>query len=467
MTNLTDGAGLAGGELDLRRTLRSSFKAWASFVLASRGLEPARHHLYIAAQLEALTRGETARLMVLLPPGSAKSTFASLLFPAWWIAAHPGASIITACHTAGLAEHFGRGVRSLLTEHAVRLNVDIRQDARAAARFQTGREGGYFAIGVHGAVTGRRADLAVIDDPVRSFIDAESLAARDRLWNWYRSELITRLKPNAKTVLVMTRWHHDDLAGRLLDQGTWTILRLPALAEAGDPMGREPGEALWPAWEDRDALLAKQTEIGERGFAALFQQSPHLRQGRIFDVAKFKLIDDAPAGKTVRAWDLAAMADTSGDPDWTAGVKLVRDEADGYAVLDVTRVRADSVSVAALIKDVARQDGASVVIGLPRDPGQAGMYQVAFLTRMLAGFHVVSSPETKTKALRAASVATQLGGGNFGLRRAAWNAAFLDELSVFPDGRKDDQVDALSRAFDMLAAEKRPAHYRSLPFFER
>jgi predicted phage terminase large subunit-like protein len=464
MKSLTIGA---GGENVLRQNIRSSFRAWAKFVLASQGQAPAQHHLLIGAELEALTRGETMRLMVLLPPGSAKSTYASLLFPTWWIAMHPGASVITACHTAGLAEHFGRGVRTLLTEHAARLNVKIRQDARAAGRFLTNRDGAYFAIGVHGAVTGRRADLAVIDDPIRSFIDAESLAARDRLWNWYRSELITRLKPHARTVLVMTRWHSDDLAGRLLEQGSWTILRLPALAEPGDPMGRAPGEALWPAWEDRGALLAKQIAIGEAGFAALFQQAPYLQQGRIFDVTKIKLIDEVPVGRTVRAWDLAGMADTGGDPDWTAGVKLVRDAVDGYAVLDVTRIRADSAGVSALIKDVADQDGASVAIGLPRDPGQAGFYQVMLLTRMLAGFRVVSSPETATKMARAAPVASQVAVGNVGLRRAAWNAAFLDELSLFPGGRKDDQVDALSRAFAMLTSDVRPAHYTSLPFLAR
>jgi predicted phage terminase large subunit-like protein len=275
------------------------------------------------------------------------------------------------------------------------------------------------------------------------------------------------LKPNARTVLVMTRWHNDDLAGRLLEQGTWTILRLPALAEAGDPMGRAPGEALWPEWEDRDALLAKQIQIGESGFAALFQQSPHIGHGRVFHVEDFKLIDEAPAGITVRAWDLAGTADPRGDPDWTAGVKLVRDEANGFAVLDVRRTRADSVAVAALIKEVAHQDGASVAIGLPRDPGQAGVYQAAMLTRMLAGFRVVSSTESKSKMERAWPAASQVNNGHVGLLRAAWNAPFLDELNLFPVGRKDDQVDALSRAFSMLTSDVKPAHYASLPFLGR
>lgn len=454
-------------ELILRQKIRSSLADWATFALAARDHAPARHHLLIIAALEALTHGDTKQLMLLLPPGSAKSTYASLLFPAWWMAQNPTASVISASHTASLAESFGRGVRMLISDHSERLDLELRPDARAAGRFATTRGGEYFAIGVHGGVTGRRADLALIDDPVRSFVDAESSAARDRLWNWYRSELVTRLKPNGRVILIMTRWHSDDIAGRLLQQDGWKVLRLPALAELPDPMNRAAGEALWPEWEDREALIAKQTTLGDRCFAALFQQAPLADSGRLFDLSKIQLLDIVPVGTSVRAWDLAGVGGQGGDPDWTAGVKLSQSEQGSFVVEDVRRVRLPATEVAALIRDVAEQDGETVAIGLPRDPGQAGIYQVAMLTRMLAGFRVQSTPEEGPKIVRADPVASQVSAGNLYVRRATWNQIFLEELAAFPHGKKDDQVDALSRAFRMLAVRPQAAHFRSLPFLDR
>jgi predicted phage terminase large subunit-like protein len=459
MSSLTNSADKINREFQLRATIRCSLLAWTRFALAPKGQQPAEHHRLIITALEALTQGGTRQLMLLMPPGSAKSTYASLLFPVWWMACRPGSSVILASHTASLAAHFGRGVRALMNEHQARLQLEIRDDSRAAGRFATRQGGEFFAVGVNGAVTGRRADLALLDDPIASFLDAESLVARDRLWNWYRAEFITRLKPQAAVVVAMTRWHRDDLAGRLLQQGTWTTLQLPALAEVDDPMQRAPGAALWPEWEGRDALLAKQALLGDRSFAALFQQAPEAEAGKLFELGKLVFCDETPDGQTVRAWDLAGTANTSHDPDWTAGVKLVRTEAGGFVVDDVQRTRIATSELGALLRSVAELDGLGVTVALPRDPGQAGVYQTQMLTRALSGFHVVSSPETGTKEFRARGVASQFSNGNIALRRAEWNEAFRDELASFPHGRKDDQVDALSRAFMVLMSRAEPAHY--------
>ena len=454
-------------EQSLRRAIRSSLSAWATFALSPTGQAPARHHLIMMDALERVSRGETTRLMLLLPPGSAKSTYASKLFPAWWLTQHPESAIIAACHTARLAEHFGRGVKGLLDEHAIRLGIRLRGDARAAGRFTTERGGEYFGIGVHGAVTGRRADLALIDDPIASFADAESFSAREHLWDWFRSELVTRLKPGGRVVLVMTRWHSDDIAGRLIERGEWTVLRLPALADENDLLAREPGAALWPEWEDSTALQAKRLLVGERHFSALFQQSPLRDGGQLFDVRKLRVVDTLPVGTAVRAWDLAGTGDGSGDPDWTAAVKLVRDANGGVFIDDVIRFKGAPGEVAERIKTVAACDGPQVAIGLPQDPGQAGKSQIMFLTQILAGFSVSATPETGSKSIRAMPVATQVSGGTLAMRRASWNAAFIDELASFPQGRKDDQVDALSRAFAMLLTSRPAARFARLPFSER
>ncbi len=418
--------------------------------------------------MERVAEGETRRLILLLPPGSAKSTYASRLFPAWWFARHPGSSVIAASHTARLSEHFGRGVRGLIDQHTSMLGVRVRADARAAGCFMTDQGGEYFSVGVHGAVTGRRADLALIDDPVRSVVEAESFSAREHLWSWFGSELVTRLKPGGRIVLVMTRWHVDDLAGRLIGQGGWEILRLPALAEADDPMGRAPGEALWPAWEDRAALLEKQALLGERQFSCLFQQAPRELTGRVFDVRRLAVVDDVPSGVAVRAWDLAATDEQSGgNPDWSVGLKLVRTEAGAFCIDDVIRFRRGPAGVAAEIRAAAERDGAEVAIGLPQDPGQAGRAQVMYLAQSLVGYRVNATPETGAKEVRARPVATHLERGLLSMRRAGWNASLLDEIAQFPHGPKDDQVDALSRAFGMFLELTPPARFARLAFSER
>ncbi len=433
------------------------------------GFEPAAHHRLLIDELEQVASGDSDRLMLLLPPGSAKSTYASLLFPAWWFARHPASSIIATSHTAALAQHFGRGVRTLIGEHGARLGYGVVDANRAAHRFATTRGGQYLAAGTRQAVTGRRADLLLIDDPVRSQADADNPAARERLWDWYRSDLVTRLRPGGRIVLVMTRWHPDDLGGRLLRSGdAWRVVRLPALAEANDPLGRPPGAALWPAWENEAALLRKRAIVGERAFAALFQQSPRRLEGRLFNPARIAILDEAPPGLAVRAWDLAATAQHGGsDPDWTVGLKLTRTEAGRFVVLDVARFRGAPAEVEDGIRRTAALDGLDVSIGLPRDPGQAGVHQISYLTARLAGHRVRSSPETGAKETRAMPIASQAEAGNLALLRGNWNATFLDELSEFPNGSKDDQVDALSRAFAMLTDGGAPARFVRGPVLTR
>ena len=171
--------------------------------------------------------------------------------------------------------------------------------------------------------------------------------------------------------------------------------------------------------------------------------------------------------QVVRAWDLAATGPEGRDPDWTVGVKLMRDTEGRFVVLDVVRLRGGPAQVEAAIRSAAAADGTEVAIGLPQDPGQAGRAQVAYLARQLAGWRVVASPETGAKETRAMPVASQVDAGNVALRHAGWNRDFLEELAEFPNGRKDDQVDALSRAFSMLVSAAGPARFARLPLLAR
>jgi predicted phage terminase large subunit-like protein len=444
---------------------------WARAVLRPRGLAPARHHLRLLAALSALVAGRCDRLLVAMPPGSAKSTYASVIFPAWRLATRPRARIIAACHTEQLAAHFGRQVRALLAEPAAdgaEAGARLARDDRAAARFATEAGGGYFGVGVRGPLAGRRADLIIIDDPIKSWAEADSAAARDALWDWFRADLTTRLSPGGRIVLVTTRWHEDDLAGRVLASGDdWQSLILPALAEADDPLGRAPGEPLWPAQEDAAALARRRAVLGPRAWAALYQQSPRPDAEALFQTGRIAVLEEAPCcRRVVRAWDLAATAPGEGrDPDFTAGVKLGRTEDGRYVVLDVLRLRAGPGEVARTIVQTARLDGREVAIGLPQDPGQAGKQQVAWLSGLLAGFRVLAGPETGAKLTRAAPAAAAVEAGGMAVLRGAWNRAFLDELRDFPAGRKDDQVDALARAMAMLTEP--PARRLSIAFMAR
>lgn len=460
-------------ESSQHRVLRSSLQSWACWILAKSEQSPAPHHCLLLRQLDAVSRGDCDRLMVLMPPGSAKSTYGSLLFPAWWFTQHPHSSVIVTSHTANMAEHFARQVRELVREYEVQLGYRLHRGRQAAGHWQTTGKGEYFAAGVRGPLTGRRADLVIIDDPVKSQAEADSPTLRERLWNWYRCDLTTRLKPKGRIILIMTRWHEDDLAGRLLAQNAaeWNLIRLPALAEENDPLRRQPGAALWPDWEDEQALLRRRDTMGERAWSSLYQQSPRPIAGTLFKTDRIAIIDSlsrGDAGAIARAWDLAATeASGHSDPDWTVGIKLMRSQHGRFVVLDVVRLRGTPYEVEDAIAETARIDGTSVRIGLPQDPGQAGKHQVRYLAARLAGYPFKTTRETGAKTTRATPVASQVEAGNVAIVRAEWNYALLEELRDFPFGRKDDQVDALSHAFSMLTEGGPPARRLSLPVITR
>lgn len=453
-----------------KHDLKLALISWANHVLEPLDQAPALHHRLMLERLNDVAEGRIDRLMLLLPPGHAKSTYASVLFPAWWFTRHPASSIITACHTADLAGHFARRVRNLVQEHGEALGYHLARDDRAATRWSTTTRGEYFAAGIRGPITGRRADLVLIDDPIKSHAEADSAPARDSLWNWYRSDLATRLKPGGRVVLVMTRWHEDDLGGRLIESDpSWRIIKLPALAEADDLLGRKPGAALWPEWEDEAALDRKRRSVGPRIWQSLFQQNPTPDTDALFVTSRIAILESPPVLlREVRAWDLAATLPGEGrDPDWTVGLKLAVFADGQYLITDIIRIRANASEVAKTVISTASQDGPSVTVGLPQDPGQAGKQQIAWFTQTLAGYRVQASPETGSKLTRATPAAAAIDAGRISLLRAPWNRAFLDELRDFPQGRKDDQVDAMSRAYSMALGPSVPSRRLNVPFLAR
>jgi predicted phage terminase large subunit-like protein len=430
------------------------------------GYRPAAMHRLICEAVERVDRGESKRVMILTPPRHGKSELVSRRAPAWLLGRRPDRQIISASYGADLASDFGRDARNIIASPEYREifgAVDLAQDSQAKNRWHTTAGGSYVAAGVGTAITGRGADILNIDDPVKSRAEAESETTREATWSWYRSTAYTRLMPGGAVILTMTRWHEDDLGGRLLAEmasggDQWEVLRLPALAVDDDPLGRQPGDALWPEAYDRDALDRVRMAIGERDWSALYQQDPRPPEGALFKVERGTALDAAPAGiRWVRAWDLAATAQTgTRDSDWTVGLLLGRTDEGRFVIGDVVRLRGGPDEVEAAVVATASRDGRGVPISLPQDPGQAGKAQVLYLTRKLAGYRVSSSTETGDKSTRAMPVAAQCNGGNLAMVRAPWNAQLMDELRGFPSGAHDDQVDALSRAFGLVGLGSRP-----------
>jgi phage terminase large subunit-like protein len=262
---------------------------------------PARHHLLLIDALEEVEQGMLDVLIVTMPPGSAKSTYCSVAFPAWYIGRHPERCVIAASHTAELAERFGRRVRNIVgsPEHLRAFPLGgLSEDSTAAGRWDTKRGGEYFAAGVGGSVTGRRADLAIIDDPVKSREDADSETIREKQWAWWRDDMSTRLKPGAATVLIMTRWHEQDLAGRMIADLKQSgqrvkVLSLPMEAMDNDPLGREIGDPLWPEWFTSQMIENAKRE--PRTWSALYQQEPRPIGGGEFKIEWLSYFIQPPA----------------------------------------------------------------------------------------------------------------------------------------------------------------------------
>jgi predicted phage terminase large subunit-like protein len=448
------------------RDCRRDLLTWCIESLSSRGLKPAKHHRLLVSYLQRVADGEIKRLMIFMPPGSGKSTFVTTLFAPWIFERFPGCQIIGASHTAELAEDFSRKIQDQIREHSGVLTYVLATENRG--RWYTTDGGSYLAAGVGGAIPGFRADVGIIDDPIKGRQAADSEADRKRVWDWYLGDFERRLTPDAPVVVMHTRWHEDDLAGRLLETQSdkWTVLTLPAQAEADDVLGRAPGEWLWT--DDDYGYGASLAEIkatldaagAAREWASQYQQHPRPAEGLIFKVGNISILPTAPVGNHIaRGWDLAATDGGNGrDPDRTSGIKLMRADDGRYVILDDRTFAGGPEEVERAIVNTAEQDGRGVRIGLPQDPGQAGKSQVRYYAKRLAGYVLDSVPVTGDKATRAAPIASQVNVGNVAMVKAPWNAALLDELAAFPAGAHDDRVDALAEAFRIVGLQ--PGPYR-------
>lgn len=391
--------------------------------------------------------------MIFEPPRHGKSEQNTVRYPIWRLEHNPEMHVIIGAYNQTLANKFSRKARRLAVER-----LEVSSDRAAVEEWETMQGGGLRAVGVGGGITGQGGNLILIDDPVKSREEAESDSYRERVWDWYKDDLYTRLEPDGAIILTMTRWHEDDLAGRLMLEAQnggeqWEVLNLPALAEANDPLDRKLGEALCPERYDVEALENIRMVQGIRSFTALYQGKPQPDEGALFKRQWFGIVEQAPEGlKWARYWDLAASVKTSADFTASADVGMATDGT--IYIRNMIRGRwewpdAKRIMIQTMLAGNGTRHGIeeamhglAAVQELRRDPTLANTH--------IRGIHV-----DKDKLARALPWAARAEAGKIKLVQGSWINEFLNEVCAFPNGTHDDQVDTVSGGVQMIAAPRR------------
>ena len=398
--------------------------------------------------------GRERFLMVFMPPGHGKSSVISEAFPAWLLGTQPNAQIILSTYGQEFSESWGRKARDLLLAYgAVLYGVGVRQDSKSVSEWRiAGRRGVMYAVGVGGQTTGKRADFALIDDPIKNQAEAESEVMRENLYRWFNRTLYTRLTPDGAIVLCMTRWHHDDLAGRLLrdrDEGRglpWRVLSFPALAEDDDPLGRAAGEPLWPKMYGRERLAEAQAQLSEIEWLAMYQQRPTPESGSTYHRDWFEQRYDELPELSRRIMTVDSAFKLGVDTDYTA-IEVWGVTANAYYLVHVLNKRLEYPELIAAIRELATEHKVSGVYIEDKASGQSAVQTLQRETRLA----VMPVPVTMSKQARADANTPAWRAGKVWLpRHASWVGDFIAQHVMFPRAAHDDMVDAGNIALDTL-----------------
>lgn len=440
MSSLQPSPQAAAKELLARRKGRASLLDFTRYTYPE--FEPGAHHAQIAEALERVERGECRRLMIFAPPRHTKSELASRRFPAWYMGRNPAKQIITSTYSGEFATDFGREVRGIVAGQeyqALFPGVHLAEDSKAKGRWHTTDGGVYVAVGVGGPITGRGAHLALIDDPIKNRQDADSEVVRESVWKWYTSTLRTRLMPGGAIVLVLTRWHEDDLAGRLLEAAKnggeqWEVVNLPAVSD--------DGKALWPEWYPLPELNAIKSAVGPRDWLALYQQRPTADDGTFFKREWFRdRYTEAPKGlKTVITGDFAV---TDGGGDYTELAVWGFGDGKFYA-LDWWHGQTDAAVWMDALLDLVRQHRPMWFVG---ETGPIRRAIESTLTKRMRERRIFTATEWLShagadKATNARAFQAMCAQGQVVFPETEWAERVIDQLLKFPATKHDDAVDA-------------------------
>ncbi len=400
------------------------------------------HLVYIREHLDRIAAGTLRKLMIFLPPRHGKSELATIRFPAWVLERAPHQRVIVGSYNSTLAEKFSRRTRRICSSRML-----LSDERTAVGDWETAAGGGLRAVGVGGGVTGQGADLILIDDPIKSREEAGSAAFRERLWTWYTDDLYTRQEPGAAIVLILTRWHMDDLAGRILaseEAAEWTVISLPALAEANDPLGRSEGEALCPErFTERD--LEQIRTVQGSSFQALYQQRPSALEGAIFKREWWRYFREAPKfQRIVQSWDTAFK--TGQDNDYSVCTTWGVGET-GYYLLDVWKRRVEFAGLKSIVVTLGEQFKPDTVLVEDKASGQSLIQELKRDTRL----PILAVKVDSDKVSRAYAVTPIIETGRVFLPESApWLADYLDTMANFPNAAHDDDVDSTTQALNHL-----------------
>jgi predicted phage terminase large subunit-like protein len=438
-------------EMDKVEKSRESFiffvsQMWDGFISG-------KHHQIMADAFERVARGELKRLIINMPPRHTKSEFASYLLPAWFLGLYPEKKIIQTAHTAELAVGFGRKVRNLVQspQYAKTFDTKLSSDSKAAGRWNTDLGGDYFAIGVGGAVTGKGADLLIIDDP-HSEQEARqnNPAVFDGVYEWYTSGPRQRLQPGGAIIIVMTRWAKRDLTGQILKNAEkdgvndWEVIEFPAILPSGTP--------LWPGFWKKEELEAIRAEIPSSKWNAQYQQNPTSEEGAIIKREHWKIWEDRSPPQCdyiIQSWDTAFeknnRADFSACTTW--GIFRHSDEKGNYMnniiVLDSFKKRMEFPELKKVALEFYKDYNPDVLLIEKRAAGAPLIYELRAMGIPVAEY---TPSKGNDKIARVNAVSPLFESGMVWCPETRWSDELMDELASFPNGDNDDLVDSSTQA---------------------
>lgn len=415
--------------------------------VASQGEWIAYDYLWKIAELltHAAVEGN-ARIIIELPPRHGKSELVSHWMPTWYLGWFPEKNVMLTSYEATFAAKWGRTVRDeLLKGHFPLMN--LARDSKARAQWHTNQGGGMVTAGIGGAITGRGFDLGLIDDPVKNWEEASSEVFRQKAIDWFNSVFYTRAEPNASIILLMTRWHERDLAGYLEHEhpDKWTVIRLPAIAEEGDWLGREEGEALCADRYSSEELARIKHAIGSRMFACLYQQRPSPEEGNIIHRDWWKFWTALPkVEQMIQSWDCAFKG--SQKSDYVVGQCWGQKGPDRYLIDQVRGKLSFTQTIQAILTFSQKHPKASLKLIEDKANGPA---IIDSLRKQISG--IVPYDPKASKEARLHAVAPQIESGHVWIpRRAEFTHDYIEEFSAFPNGKHDDQVDATTQALKRM-----------------
>lgn len=395
-------------------------------------------------------KGERCYRIYIMPPRHGKSDLVSRRFPVWVLLNKPSDEVILTGYSGHLASEMSFAARQCMNEVGPSFGIHLEEARRSVVTWRTKAGGGVHAVGLGGTITGHGADYLIVDDYMKNREEAESLTMRDKVWDSFRNDLMTRLAPTHAVIIACTRWHADDLVGRILRETDpnfpkFEVIRFPAW---GDDGWLFP-ERFSPEWYE-----TQRAAVGRYAWGALFMGDPQPRHGNLLRADLIEWEDEMPPGLLyVRFWDLASTEKerTKDDPDYTVGVKAAmtaKGEVRSIWVDDVVRIREEAPKRDRRIRSTAEMDGAAVAIGIETVAGykDAGTW----MKEVLKGrYRVVLNAPDKDLLQRASKMEAIFEAGNVHCRRAPWNTVFMSELLVFKSGAHDDQVAGLTGAYEL------------------